>query len=56
MKAAAHLLLEAVRRAIAQMAHRKRLLLAHTEQLTDPTTREHMITKFKLTHSLPCRT
>ena len=43
MKAAAHLQLEAVRRAAAQMAHRKRLLLAYTEQLTNPTAREHMM-------------
>ena len=43
MGAAAHLQLEAVRRAAAQMVHRKRLLLTHTEQLTDPTSREHML-------------
>ena len=43
MWAAAHLQLEAVRRAAAQMVHRKRLLLTHTEQFTDPTAREHML-------------
>ena len=42
MEAAAHLQLEAVRRAAAQIIHRKHLLLTHAEQLTDPTTREHM--------------
>ena len=42
MEAAAHLQLEAVRRAAAQMVHRKHLLLTHAEQLTDPTAREHM--------------
>ena len=42
MEAAAHLQLEAVRRAAAEMVHRKRLLLTHAEQVTDPTTREHM--------------
>ena len=42
MEAAAHLQLEAVRRALAQMVHRKHLLLTHTEQSTGPTTREHM--------------
>ena len=42
MEAAAHLQLEAVRRAAAQMVHRKHLLVTHTEQLTDPTAREHM--------------
>ena len=42
MEAAAHLQLEAVRRAAAQMVHRKHLLLTHAEQLTDPTDREHM--------------
>ena len=42
MEAAAHLQLEAVRRAAAQMVHRKHLLLTDTEQLTDPTAREHM--------------
>ena len=42
MEAAAHLQLEAVRRAAAQMAHRKHLLLTQGEQLTDPTAREHM--------------
>ena len=41
--AAAHLQLEAVRRAAAQMVHRKRLLLTHTEQLTDCTVREQML-------------
>ena len=41
-EAAAHLHLEAVLRAAAQMVHRKRLLLTHAEQLTNPTTREHM--------------
>ena len=43
MEGAAHLQLEAVRRAAAQMVHRKHLLLTHTEQLTDPTAREHML-------------
>ena len=42
MGAAAHLQLEAVRRAAAQMVHRKHLLLTHAEQLTDPTAREHI--------------
>ena len=42
MEAAAHLQLEAVRRAAAQMVHLKHLLLTHTEQLTDPTVTEHM--------------
>ena len=42
MEAAAHIQLEAVRRAVAQMVHCKHLLLTHTEQLTDPTAREHM--------------
>ena len=42
MEAAAHLQLEAVRRAAAQMVHRKRPLLTYAEQLTDPTAREHM--------------
>ena len=42
MEAAAHLQLEAVRRAAAQTVHRKHLLLTHAEQLTDPTAREHM--------------
>ena len=41
-EAAAHLQLEAVRRAAAQMVDRKHLLLTHAEQLTDPTAREHM--------------
>ena len=40
MKAAAQLQLEAVRRAAAQMVHRKPLMLTHTERLTDPTARE----------------
>ena len=40
MEAAAHLQLQTVRRAAAQMVHRKYLLLTHAEQLTDP--REHM--------------
>ena len=43
MGSAAHLQLEAVRRAAAQMVRDKRLLLTHTEQLTDPTAREHML-------------
>ena len=43
MVAAAHLQLEAVRRAAAEMVHRKHLLLTHTDQLTDPTAREHML-------------
>ena len=43
MGAAAHLQLEAVLTAAAQMVHRKHLLLTHTEQLTDPTAREHML-------------
>ena len=43
MGVAAHLQLEAVRRAAAQMVHCKHLLLTHTEQLTNPTTREHML-------------
>ena len=38
MEAAAHLQLEAVRRAAAEMVRRKRLLMTHREQLTDPTT------------------
>ena len=42
MEAAAHLQLEAVRRAAAQTVHRKHLLLTQAEQLTDPTAREHM--------------
>ena len=42
MEAAAHLQLEAVRRAAARMVHRKHPLLTHAEQLTDPTAREHM--------------
>ena len=41
-EAAAHLKLEAFRRAAAQMVHRKHLLLTHTEQLIDPGAREHM--------------
>ena len=43
MVAAAHLQLEAVRRAAAQMVHRKCLLLTHTEQPAEPTAREHMV-------------
>ena len=43
MAAAAHLQLEAVCRAAAEMVRRKRLLLTHTEQLADPTAREHML-------------
>ena len=43
MGSAAPLQLEAARRAAAQLVHRKRLLLTHTEQLTDPTAREHML-------------
>ena len=42
MEAAAHLQLEAVRRAAARLVHRKHLLLTQAEQLTNPTTREHM--------------
>ena len=42
MEAAAHPQLEAVRRAAAQMVHRKHLLLTNTEQLTQPTAREQM--------------
>ena len=42
MEAAAHLQLEAVRRAADQMVHRKHLLSTHAEQLTDATAREHM--------------
>ena len=42
MEAAVHIQLKAVRRAAAQMVHRKHLLLTHTEQLTDPTASEHM--------------
>ena len=42
MEAAAHLQLQAVRKAAARMVHRKHLLLTHTEQLSHPTTREHM--------------
>ena len=42
MEAAAHLQLEAVRRAAAQMVHRKHLLFTHAEQVTDPTARELM--------------
>ena len=42
IEAAAHLQLEAVCRAAAQMVHPKHLLLTHTEQLTDPTARERM--------------
>ena len=47
MGAAAHLQLEAVRRSVTRMVHRKRLLPTHTKQLTDPTAREHML---RLTH------
>ena len=43
MEAAAHLQLEAVRRAAALMVHPTHLLLTHMEQLTDPTAREHML-------------
>ena len=43
MMAAAHLQLEAVRRAAALMAHCIRLLLAHGEQLGNPTARDHML-------------
>ena len=43
MTAAAHLQLEAVRRAAALMAHCIRLLLAHGKQLGDPTARDHML-------------
>ena len=42
MEAAAHLQLEAVRRAAAQIVHRKHLLPSHAEQLTDRTAREDM--------------
>ena len=42
MEAAAHLQLEAVRRAAGQIVHRKHLLLTHTDQLTNPTVREDM--------------
>ena len=42
MEAAAHLQLEAVRRAAAEMVHRRHPLLTHREQLTDPTAREDM--------------
>ena len=42
MEAAAHLQLEAVRRAAAQMVHRKHLLLTHAEPPRDHTAREHM--------------
>ena len=41
-EAAAHHQLEAVRRAPAQMVHRKHLLLTQVKQLTDPTSREHL--------------
>ena len=41
--AAAHLQLEAVGTAAAQIVHRKHPLLTHTEQLTDPTARGHML-------------
>ena len=43
MKGAAHLKLEAVRRAAAQVAQRKRLMLTHTKPLAVPTAREHML-------------
>ena len=43
MKAAAHLQLEAVHRAAGHMTHRRRLMLAHRERLTDPNTRKHML-------------
>ena len=43
MGAAAHLQLEAVRRAATQMVHRKHILLTHAEQLTDPIAREHLL-------------
>ena len=43
MDAASPLQLEEVRRAAAKMAHRKHLLLTHTEQLTNPTARENML-------------
>ena len=43
MGTAAHLQLEAVRREAPQMVHRKRLLLTHTEQVTDFTARQHML-------------
>ena len=43
MGAAAHLQLEAVRRAAAQMVHRKRLMLTHTEQLAGSNARERML-------------
>ena len=43
MEAAADLQLEAVRRAAAEMPHRKHLLLTQTEQLTNLTAREHML-------------
>ena len=42
-KAAAHLQLEAVRRAVAEMAQHERLVLAHTERRTDSTAREDML-------------
>ena len=53
MGAAAHLQLEAVRRAAAKMVHSKHLLLTHTEQLTDPTARENML---RLIITMPCMT
>ena len=43
MGAAAHLQLEAVRKAAAQMVHDERLLLTHTEQLNNLTCREQML-------------
>ena len=51
MEAAAHSQLEAVRRAAAQMVHRKHLLLTRTEQLINLTARE----KHAVSHPLPCR-
>ena len=43
MGAAPHLQLEAVHRAASHMVHRKDLLMTHTEQLTDPIAREHVL-------------
>ena len=51
MEAAAHLQLEAVRRAAAQMVHHKHLLLTHADQLTDPTNQG----THAASHPLPCR-
>ena len=51
MEAAAHPQLEAVRRAAAQMVHRKHLLLTHAEQLTDRTAREHMQHLIRMTQT-----